>query len=231
MREHSSFSFKVKSIDEAGRFTGLLASFNTTDLGGDRILPGAFTKTLAATRSFPLLWQHKGDQPIGSFTAKETGQGLAIDGQLLLSIKQAADARELLKAGVLKGLSIGYDVKQSDYVGEVRELSELKLWEGSIVTFPMNESAMVTGIKQMSDSDRTRHFKAIDEHRKGADRHLRQMREHMKALFDGFDDDPDADEEGDPALLEGEGDDYGEMSAVIAELKALAEQAQELAEA
>jgi uncharacterized protein len=228
--EHSSFGLKVKSVDDAGKFSGLVASFNTVDLGGDKILPGAFTKTLAAGKSFPLLWQHDSHQPIGSFKATETSQGLQIDGQLLLSIQKAADARELLKAGVLKGLSIGYDTVKANFVGEVRELAELRLWEGSVVTFPMNEAAAVNSIKSMSDEDRAKHFKGIDTHRKAIDKHQRAQREHLKALFDGFDDDDDTDPAGDPALLEGESDD-GEMSMIVEELKRLAEQAETLANA
>lgn len=218
--EKASFSLKVKSVDDAGKFSGLLASYNTVDLGGDRILPGAFTKTLAGAKSFPLLWQHRPDQPIGSFTAKETQQGLEIQGQLILSIQTAADCRELLRHGVLKGLSIGYDTVKSDFVGDVRELQELKLWEGSIVTFPMSPEAMVTGIKAMSDEDRAKHLKTIDGHRKAIDRHQRGIRESLKCLFDGVDDEP-AD---DPDL--DEGDDAGK-SMLLSELKSLLTATQE----
>ena len=35
----------------------------------------------------------------------------------------------------------------------VRHLTELKLWEGSVVTFPMNEAAAVTSIKQADTTD------------------------------------------------------------------------------
>jgi hypothetical protein len=46
--ERKRFSLKIKSVDDTGKFTGLTASYNTVDLGGDKILPGAFTRTLAA---------------------------------------------------------------------------------------------------------------------------------------------------------------------------------------
>ena len=56
--ERKRFSLKIKSVDDTGTFTGLGAAYNNVDLGGDKIMPGAFTRTLAAGKQFPLLWQH-----------------------------------------------------------------------------------------------------------------------------------------------------------------------------
>jgi HK97 family phage prohead protease len=224
--EKANFSLKIKSVDEAGRFTGVGAVYNNVDLGGDKILPGAFTRTLAGAKQFPMLWQHNPSDPIGSVKVPDTSQGLMVEGQLLMSDPTAKKAYQFLKAGIIKGLSIGYETMKSAFVGDVRELQELKLWELSVVTFPMNESAMVTGIKAMSDDDRSKHFKAIDMHRKSIDRAQRGIREHLKSLFDGFDDDDDSDLADDPAMLEGENE---EMSMLLSELNSLAEQAQELA--
>jgi uncharacterized protein len=221
--ERASFNLKIKSVDEAGKFVGVGAVFGNVDLGGDRILPGAFTRTLAAGKQFPLLWQHDPSHPIGTFKATETQQGLMIEGQLLLSDATGAKAYNLLKAQVIKGLSIGYDTIKDQMVGDVRELVELRLWECSVVTFPMNESARVTGIKAMSDSDRTAHLKKIDGHRKAIDRHQRGIRESLKSLSDAFDDDPD-----DLALTLDEGDDEDETKALVIELRKLATQASDL---
>jgi HK97 family phage prohead protease len=222
--ERANFNLKIKSISEDGTFVGMGAVFNNVDLGKDRILPGAFDRTLQAGKQFPLLWQHDPSHPIGTFKATSTQQGLLIEGQLLLSDSTGAKAYNLLKNQVIKGLSIGYETIKSSFVDDVRELQELKLWECSIVTFPMNESAMVTGIKAMSDDDRGEHLKAIDTHRKAIDRHQRGIREHLKAMFDGCDDD-------DAALLESEEDDDGEemTKAFVFEMRKLVEQARELA--
>jgi uncharacterized protein len=225
--DRANFSLKIKSVDEAGRFTGIGAVYNNVDLGGDKILPGAFTRTLAAGKQFPLLWQHNPSDPIGSVKVTDTSQGLMVEGQLLLSDATAMKAYQFLKSGIIRGLSIGFETIKSAFVDGVRELQELKLWELSVVTFPMNESAMVTGIKAMSDDDRSKHLQAIDTHRKAIDRHQRGIREHLKAMFDGFDDDT-AD---DPALLESnEGDGEDEMNkAFLLELQELAREAASLA--
>jgi uncharacterized protein len=228
--DHHNFNLRIKSVAADGTFTGVGAVYNSVDLGGDKILPGAFSRTLAGAKQFPLLWQHNPSDPIGSVKVTDSSQGLQVEGQLLLSDPTAQKAYSFLKAGILKGLSIGYETVKANYVDDVRELAELKLWELSVVTFPMAQDAQVTGIKAMSDDERGRHFKAIDMHRKSIDRAQRGIREHLKSLFDGFDDDED--ENDDQALLEGdEGEDYGEMSMVLAELKSLAAAAEELTEA
>jgi uncharacterized protein len=221
--EHHSFSLKVKSVDDNGRFTGIGAVYGNVDLGGDKIMPGAFTKTLAAGKQIPLLWQHNPSDPIGSVKCTDSSQGLMVEGQLLLSDPTAQKAYQFLKAGIIKGLSIGYDTKQADFVGDVRELHELKLWELSVVTFPMNPEASVTGIKTLSDDAKAEHLAAISTHQKAIAHHSRGIAQHMKALC-GVDDDEPAD---DADLVESESE---ELGMIISELKALVESAQELSE-
>jgi HK97 family phage prohead protease len=227
--EHHSFSLRIKGVDESGKFTGVGATYGNVDLGGDRIMPGAFTRTLAGSKVLPLLWQHQPDNPIGSVKVTDSSQGLQVEGQLELADPTGQKAYRFLKSGIIRGLSIGYEAVKSAFVDDVRELTELKLWELSVVTFPMNTSAVVTGIKAMSDDERGKHFKAIDAHRKSIDRAQRGIREHLKSLFDGFDDDDESDIVDDPALLD-ENDD-GEMGMLLSELKSLAAAAEELTEA
>jgi len=148
------FSVQVKSLGEDGSFEGQLAVYNNVDLGGDLILPGAFTKTIQERGSeVPLLWQHNPKEPIGTLTLIDSPAALNVKGQLLLDLPEAKKAYILLKAKVIKGLSIGFDTIKDTIENGVRQLKEVRLWEGSIVTFPMNESAMVTGIKSMGGTE------------------------------------------------------------------------------
>jgi hypothetical protein len=154
--EVKSFQFELKSLDEAGKFSGYLAVFGNVDAGGDRIEKGAFSRTLNTKNRFSLLWQHRMDKPIGGFTGKEDEHGLLIDGELNLGVQQAQEAYALLKKRDIDGLSIGYDAVKYDMeasTGEnrIRVLKEIKLYEGSLVTFPMNESAVVTDVKSLAD--------------------------------------------------------------------------------
>lgn len=147
------FRMAVKSLSEDGSFEGMLSPYNNVDDGGDLVEPGAFTKTLRENgNTIPSLWQHKTDCPIGELTLQDTPGGLMCKGQLLLEIPEAKKAYLLLKAGVVKGLSIGYDTIKSQMVDGVRHLKEIRLWEGSVVTFPMNTLAMVTGVKAQRES-------------------------------------------------------------------------------
>lgn len=147
----SKFDIQIKSIAADGTFEGILASYNTVDLGGDSILPGAFSKTLQERGNVvPLLWQHKTDTPVGDLALTDAPEGLLFKGRLLLELEDARKAYVLLKARVIKGMSIGYDTIKDSIDNGVRQLKELRLWEGSIVTFPMNEAAMVTSIKMVN---------------------------------------------------------------------------------
>jgi hypothetical protein len=148
------FSVQVKSLGEDGSFEGQLAVYNNVDLGGDLILPGAFTKTIQERGSeIPLLWQHNPKEPIGTLTLVDSPAALNVKGQMLLDLPEAKKAYILLKAKVIKGLSIGFDTIKDSVENGVRQLKEVRLWEGSIVTFPMNEAAMVTSIKSLGGSE------------------------------------------------------------------------------
>ena len=150
----------MKALTEDGQIVGHGSAF-AKDLGGDIIKPGAFTKTIKerikSGKPFPMLWNHRDHEPIGSWdpsSMSETAKGLKVSGQLVLSVQRAAETRDLAKAGVLGGLSIGYEipkgksvVTRDDAGGYTRVISEIKLWEISPVTFPMNLRATISDVK------------------------------------------------------------------------------------
>jgi HK97 family phage prohead protease len=158
--------FEVKSVGEDGQFAGYASVFNVIDSQQDSVLPGAFRASLKAnSQPVQLLWQHQSDQPIGLIESLlEDKHGLFVRGRLLLAVTQAREAYALLKAGAIRGLSIGYQVKQArrDPQTGVRLLQELDLREVSLVTFPANEAAHVTVVKS-DEPMRTEYFlDAID---------------------------------------------------------------------
>ncbi|MGQ4661337.1 HK97 family phage prohead protease [Lysobacter sp. F6437] len=154
-----AFAFDVKSLDDAGRFSGYLAVFGNLDSYGDKIKRGAFKATLkefaARGRKVPILYQHKWDSPLGVFDVlKEDETGLYVEGQLLVNdVRQASEAHALMKAGAITGMSIGFEsvAYKIDKDGN-RELTEIKLWEGSIVTFPANDEARIDAVKSALDA-------------------------------------------------------------------------------
>jgi len=146
--EQLNCRLQIKTVTEAGTFVGLASVFSNVDLGGDVVAPGAFTRTLQAKgNEVPVLYQHDLRQPIGLGRLTETHAGLQIEGQLVLSVTKAREAYDLMKAKVLKGLSIGYDTVKFNIKDGVRHLTELKLFEVSLVTIPMNELATVSAVK------------------------------------------------------------------------------------
>jgi len=152
IHEHLSCKFKVKELTETGRFSGLAAVYGNVDLGKDVIEPGAFTKTLQEhSGEFPILWQHESKTPIGLGTFTDTPKGLQVEGQLTMEVGKAAEAYALMRDKVVRGLSIGYDAVEAPVKDGIRHLRAIRLWETSIVTFPMNELALVEGVKNAAD--------------------------------------------------------------------------------
>lgn len=144
-------SFEVKLAADTGLLEGYASTFGNVDTYGDVVAPGAFLKSLAehkAAGTMPaMLWQHSPDAPIGVWTdAREDDRGLKVTGRLTLDTKRGAEARALVKDGAL-ALSIGFETRESEPENGRRVLKDVKLWEISLVTFPANELARITAIK------------------------------------------------------------------------------------
>lgn len=157
--DRQAFDLELKLTNngtEAGDLSGYGSVFGLIDRGGDIVLPGAFTASLAEWKKRkalpPMLWQHDPAAPIGVWDeVVEDEKGLRLKGRLLLEIPLAQVARALLLAGGIKGLSIGYQTR--DYTIErqtgARQLKRVDLWEISLVTFPMLPEATVDGVKSL----------------------------------------------------------------------------------
>lgn len=146
--------FDIKSVSETGTFEGLLSVYGVVDLVNDIVVKGAFTKTIKDNNGIvPMLWQHDPKQPIGTLELRDTEEGLHVKGTFALEVKQAQEAYALVKARVIRGLSIGYDPIKKSIKDGVRHLTEVKLWEGSVVTFPALPIAQISSVKADSKDD------------------------------------------------------------------------------
>lgn len=150
-KQTSPHSFKF-AIGEQGEVQGYGSIFGNIDSYGERVLPGAFSRSIAQfklTNTVPLmLWQHRPTEPIGQWTAISEDQiGLRLVGKFNLNTTRGRDAYEHVRAGDINGLSIGYNEIRAKANGDVRELLELELLETSIVSLPANPRARVTGVK------------------------------------------------------------------------------------
>ena len=157
-RQVRAFVLDLKATGDDGTVEGYGSVFGVRDSYDDVIAAGAFQASLAAHKkagTMPaMLWQHDSDKPIGIWTEMaEDAKGLRIKGQLALETVLGKEAHALLKMGALNGLSIGFISKQWAYDREtdIRTLTEIDLWEVSLVTFPANGAARVTNVKSVDD--------------------------------------------------------------------------------
>jgi len=154
---------KIKSVSENGEFEGYGSVFGVKDQHEDMVVKGAFQKSLDSWNekgALPaLLWQHKMDEPIGIYTEmKEDEHGLYVKGRLLIDVDPLAKrAHGHMTAGSLSGLSIGFKLNDWDYDAskDAFILKEIDLWEVSLVTFPANEEARISNVKNILEHGET----------------------------------------------------------------------------
>ena len=137
------------TVKDGALIEGYASLFGRCDQGGDVVETGAYGRSLAALeaggRRVKMLWQHDPAQPIGVWDeVREDDRGLYVKGRVLTHVEKGREAVALIEAGAIDGLSIGYRTvrAQKDGKGQ-RLLSELELWEVSLVTFPMLPDARV----------------------------------------------------------------------------------------
>ena len=137
------------------------ASTNALDRAGDVIESGAWTKGgLENFKSNPIiLFNHNYDKPIGRATGLEvTENGLEISAKIS---KAAGDVRELVKDGVLGAFSVGFRVKDADYMVETDgyKIKDAELFEVSVVSVPCNQGATFSVAKSFDNMDEYEKFK------------------------------------------------------------------------
>lgn len=144
--------FELKAVDESGNFEGYAAVFNNVDLGDDVIQAGAFTR-VKTTRGgkLKLALYHDLTRLVGAADYTQDGHGLLLKGQVNLNVSYARDGYELMKAGILDSMSIGFNTIKADFEERagrrVRIIKEAELWEASFVPFGMNPEAQVLSVK------------------------------------------------------------------------------------
>lgn len=146
--ETKTIAVQVKA-DGDGRIEGYASRFGERDNGGDVVVKGAYSASLSRGVKPKMLWQHDPAQPIGVWDeVAEDETGLFVKGRILDTVEKGREARALIEAGAIDGMSIGYRTLKADRGADgSRMLKELDLWEVSMVTFPMLASARIDAIK------------------------------------------------------------------------------------
>lgn len=174
MTQHYDYQLDTKSVGDDGTIEGYASIFGNVDQGGDVVEPGAFMPSIVQAkkdgRTIPMLWQHDQREPIGYWLdIAEDAKGLFVKGRLLVEDDPLARrAHAHLKAGSMRGLSIGYralpgGVVEDDKRRGVSRLKSLDLREISLVTMPMNIQARVTSVKSTIEAGRLPTVREFEE--------------------------------------------------------------------
>ena len=138
-----------------------MASTADFDRAGDSISAEAWSKGgLDNFSNNPIiLFNHDYNRPIGRAT-KVT----SVDGGLHLEARisnAAKDVAELVKDGVLGAFSVGFRVKDADYVKETDGLliKDAELFEVSVVSVPCNQAATFSLAKSFDSTEEYEEFK------------------------------------------------------------------------
>ncbi len=157
--EYKSISASGESIKDVdtkqGIITGYFSIFGNVDSDKDIILPGAFKKTLSENyRRIKHLYQHDPWRPLAGtkddrLKVMEDSKGLAFESKISQT-SYGKDVIQLYQDGVLDEHSIGFITMRSNDKASHRELIELKLFEGSSVTWAANELAQTSTVKAIT---------------------------------------------------------------------------------
>jgi HK97 family phage prohead protease len=167
LEEKLARPFAVKTTDDKGSFEGLCAVFNDLHPTSswslspewkDRIVPGAFQRTLAEQAKAgimpAMLYMHERGNVVGAWrTLGEGGGGLQGQGVVAEGAKapNGETLYNLMKLGALNAMSIGFSVRKQtlDQEKKIRDILDVDLSEISIVDVPGIQRARMTDVKSL----------------------------------------------------------------------------------
>lgn len=152
-------TLQIKSVtdtDDERIITGI-ATTPSTDRDDDILEPMGAKFTLP----IPLLSHHNHSQPIGEvIQAEVTAGGILITAKIAKideegKLKERIDeAWQSIKSGLIKGLSVGFKIKEYNYLESSwgLHIKEWEFYELSVVTVPANADAVITSVKQIKEA-------------------------------------------------------------------------------
>jgi len=155
-------TFKALEEDDGSVHICGMASTSDFDRAGDTISAEAWTKGgLSNFEKNPIiLFNHDYNKPIGRATGlKVTENGLELKAKIS---KSAPDhVAQLVKEGILGAFSVGFRVKDADYVSETDglKIKDAELFEVSVVSVPCNQAATFSLAKSFNSMHEYEEFK------------------------------------------------------------------------
>lgn len=193
--EHKSIvcpEIKVSRDDKHLYIEGYGAYFGNVDSYGDVIKAGAFAAFLAGedARRVKLCWQHNFDDVLGVITEMgEDDRGLWFKATIS-NTTLGRDAATLIEDGALNEFSIGYSTRGAEYpdedetrsTGIVRYLTEIYLYEISLVTRAANPMATLTESERKEEKNK--HITNTTNEMEELKKQLEAMQAEQKQLRD-----------------------------------------------
>lgn len=159
-KHYSNVQFKALPDEngKTGRFEALVAVFGNVDLQGDRIMPGAFTKSLTKWRAsgdpIPIIWSHSWGDPFAHVgvadpaLAQQTRDGLKLTGTIDTDTPVGVQVYKLLKQRRVKEWSFAYDVIDERTASDkANELVELDIIEAGMTLKGANPDTETIAVK------------------------------------------------------------------------------------
>ena len=155
-------TFKSHEADDGSVMIRGMASTADFDRAGDSISAEAWQKggLLNFEKNPIILFNHDYDKPIGRATGLRAGaDGLELEAKI--SKAAPANVAQLVKDGVLGAFSVGFRVKDADYLEETDglKIKDAELFEVSVVSVPCNQSATFSLAKSFDSMDEYNEFK------------------------------------------------------------------------
>ena len=158
--DHLDLALRFDAPSDTGEFSGYAVIWGERNGHNEIVQRGAFRASLelhrqAGTRPV-MLWSHDPTDIIGVWTeVREDEKGLFVRGQIVTSTTRGREAYELLKAGALNGLSIGFRLNKN---GETRQagtriLTGIDVREISLVGMPSAPNARITSVRSSGRSN------------------------------------------------------------------------------
>ena len=146
--------FVVKDYnDEQRTVKGYAAVFNNLDSDNDIIMKGSFNKSISdwgpmGDDRIKLIAQHDMRRPVARITTlKEDDNGLLIEAKFGTHT-DGEDYYRMTKEGIINEFSVGFvPIQKKANVNGGNDISNLKLYEVSMVTIAANDEAVVTDVK------------------------------------------------------------------------------------
>src|SRR5574343_316720 len=161
----NSQKIEIRAEGDSNMLDCLAIPFETLseDLGGfkETIKKGAFSRSLIQNPDVRVLWNHDTNEPIGragkNATFEETEQGVRCRVKLPRTTR-AMDIMELVKAGIVTGMSFGFVCNMDEWEDDVEGMALRKVVDGTLfevspVTFSAYSDSVVALRSKESTSE------------------------------------------------------------------------------